>query len=316
MFLNRLSRGEQIEWLLGAQSDLNTIQQAIPNIKAKCIDGVESLEHVTILNQVKEQAAANYDYDMEPTVAGLEGFASAISTGITKIRDMLKGDRSGSRKILQGNSSELKEALGEYTGSGFSYKVKESDKKITIAIPAGATTPEKLISDISKAMSETMAHFTKYQQDVAKFGKALAAVYKKAEKVDFDETVSLKDIPNLIDFAPFDKLDKQLESLMAKKDQQVDLMTESQVKLTVDFFKHVNAYMESMSKGIDGIFHWYRLWEMFEDDIDDKILEEGGNTTSGLDERIDDISFVGLTSDTLVLKACQALEEWMLKSIK
>lgn len=317
MFLKQLTREEQINWVSKAQSDLSAIEKSLPKIKKSRIDGIESSDYKDILAQLKEQALETYDIEMEPTIEGLEGFASVLKTAIIKVRDVIKGDRSAHRKIIMGKEKEVEEALKEYTSPEFKYSIKVSEDKIKIKLPAYADTPEKIISEVTKYISSCHSMDAKYAQDAIKCGRAIIDVYKEAEKdKDGGKSYSLEGITPLIDLAPLDKLEKEITSIDKQKDGSVSLMTESQVKDTIAFFKKVAEHIELTNNRGDDLYKCYRIWDFFEDDTDDKIVAGDKVSTGILDERIDDIGFLMYRLNNLIFHACQALEDWMLKSIK
>lgn len=320
MFLKQLPRKEQIDWLISAQSDLSLIEMSLPEIRKSCIDGVESSAYKGVLEQLKDQALETYDVEMEATVEGLEGFATILRSAIVKVRDTIKGDRSAHRKIIQGKEKELDAALKEYTGSDFSYTVKTSDKKIKIKIPIYAATPDNIITVVLRHISTTQSMFKKYQPDISRCGKAITTVYQKAEKAkdDSDESFYLDHITPLLDISPVEKYYKDLNYIDKTKEDTVNLMTEKEIKNTIDFFKKVVDHTKFMDSVCSEIYSWYRIWDNFDEEADDRVITVNDSkvSTSLLDNQIDEMSFLSSNVEDFIIHACQTLEEWMLKSIK
>lgn len=314
MFINIRERSDKAEWLVNAKTTLAVIEQVYPSVK-KCIavDGTESIASNMLLIEIASHAKATFDYDMEPSIAGYEGFLEVIQSGIQKIEDAIRGDKSGRKKIMVGKESEIKEAIAEYTSEKFVYKNKEGDQELTIQLPGGANNISDLLSMVKKANNDTKIIFSKYQADANKFGKAVIGIYKKADK---GEEVSLANLDNLIDIKPLETFSKSLEDKAKKDPKKIKLLTETDVRAVINTFKDIGETMTFLDKGLDSLYAYYRMYENFGDDVEDNIADGNGNSTSTMDERIDELSFVTLDYLKFAVATSQALEEALLKSVK
>lgn len=327
MKLDHFEKPEMLVLNYSMNKDLSTLEKILPELKTSWLNGFESLNNDKVkIEQACFYIKETYGKDVEPSIAGLEGFVDTLKAGIEKIRLGLKSDQSKNNVIFKGSFKEIETAANLYKSQSWISDKTFIDKEITLSIPTeygSNVTPDEILKYVKKIVSSTLPELEKSRKNLearlknanAELGKAIKA-YKRGEDM-YEYSTKIPEIkPELYKIQ-----DKVFDSLIpvgnTKKDLKLNTMKQSDLSVVNECFRNI---IETL-KQTESINKLYSL-TMDISEFEDVTYEDSwdGDLESLFDvidiHTLDDIGIFEWEIFEGLLRAAKTLESWLLKSVK
>ena len=327
MKLEHFEKPEMLVLSYSMNKDLKTLENILPDLKTSWVNGFESLQN----DKVKIEHACSYiketyGEEVEPSIAGLEGFVDTLKAGIEKIRLGLKSDQSKNNVIFKGSFKEIETAANLYKSQSWVSDKTFIDKEIVISVPTEYgtnVTPDDILKYVKKIVSSTLPELEKSRKNLearlknanTELGKAVKA-YKRGEDMDEYSTTIPEIKPELYQIQDkiFDSLipvERTSKDLKLKTMKQTDLSVVNECfKVIIEALKRTGPINDLYSLTMD-IAEFEEI--TYEDSWD-------GDLESLFDvidtHTLDDIGIFEWRTFEGLLRAAKTLESWLLKSIK
>ncbi|AEV89598.1 hypothetical protein OBP_161 [Pseudomonas phage OBP] len=322
-------RADLIELKLDMQNDIDAIEPIVAMGKTEEHAGNEAFAAGSeILNKAAAEAKATYGIEMEPTLAGLEGFLEGLKGAVGKITAALKSkptkqDLSIVKKYLYENEK----AAAVYSSADWQGKQTFIEGgNVTVQTPAllsNATTPSEVAGVVNSMLKNAEDAFSKHVKNETERLKAGVKAFNAIRNLGKDAPVS--ELEKHLPIKP-EKLTSGVADAGLDK-VEVGLSGKELPVLTADKVKEVVKIMDTIT---DTLVKFIRMEEStFDlypgDEVERSAFIEAHENTGAVKEllsvieyRSSPVSFTAIDKalHEKLLPIAQFLESWILKSVK
>ena len=322
------TRTELVEAKFAMEDDIEVLEKVIESRSDdNVVDGME--DNGEILTAAAEDIKKRYNKDVEPTIAGMEGFLDNLKSALTAIGEKLKGQpKKDHLAKIQRYLFEADKAIKQYSSSAWLSKQQFINVgKTKIQVPAAFKDVtdidgiEKIIDIYIKTLDKK---YQEYFKNALARQKAALPVYNKFAKKDEMENGAAelgKHLPIKPDPLPGIK-PSDVEGLLKTTLEKGELpvLNKDQVKGVVDTLTRVLDVLEGWEKDREKLtegpsYDDFYDSEFFNDIEDSKEVREliAAVEWENATENLEEIVFF---YSKAMLPVCKFLEMWILQSVK
>lgn len=263
--LVEMDKSELIENYYDINDDITILEGVVEVCQTDARDGLEGYEDGGIVfQQATDHLKTRYGKEIEPTLAGLEGFLDELKKVGTAVKRAFSDPKAAKAQIKEG-MYQMDKAKAQYRGAGWQNKQEWINVgKIRLEVPGflkECNTPEEVGAALKLAIKRVVDASEKYSKNDTARHRAAIKVFNAtkswdpAEKTAADAKELLSTIPDALTgpvaAAGLDELNTKMVSVelpvVAKTNvgKIVDLM-DMLSQASIDMFKYESALPESL----------------------------------------------------------------------
>lgn len=323
-------RYENVEASLVMGDDIEVLENVVAVCQTEARDGMEGYEDngvvfVTAVADIKER----YGVDVEPTLAGMEGFLDSLKNAFAKLGEKLKGQPKKEHLAqIQRYLFEASKAVKQY-GSDKWLDGQQfiNVGKTKIQVPAAfkdVTDPDgidKIIDIFIKTLDKQ--HQAYYANALARQKAGMPIFNKFAKKAESDDGAAelAKSLPIKPDPLPGIK-QADLSGLLniSMEKGELPVLNKDKVKDVVKTLTRILEVVDGWEEKREKLFNGPSYEDFYDSDFFDAIID-----TKECEELIRAVEWESATSDIeeigyfynkTMLPVCKFLEMWILQSVK
>lgn len=322
-------RSELIELKLDMENDIDAMEPVIEKAKSEeDRGGLESLQDGSdFFIKAAEEAKTSYGLDIEPTLAGMEGFLDSLKGAVGKVTQALKG-KGSAKAVIKRTVHEARQAVGQYGSSDWQGKQEfinvGKTKVSTPAIFKDVSSVGDVATIVGMITKQTDTAVTKYASNIKQrlaAGTKVLNQFKGKDPKDEKVIADLKDVtitPELLKGAVEDSGLKNVSLKTSMVELPVlnkDAVAEASKLLgtVVGQIDKVWTTADTISESLLSDEDIYKMpfWNAVEDGVAfgkvwDAVTYDGAR-------EIGDISYA---NTDVMFAIAQFLERWILNSVK
>lgn len=325
-----LDRPTLVERVNTIDADINQLEAVKEVCEVGQVGGLESHQDGgELLTNAVAHIKANYGVDIEPTVAGVEGFLDSLKTAVAAVGKALKGKPSAeSKRLIKSKLSEASAGVKLYTSSEWQGKQEFINVgKAKFATP-GIFKDASSVGDVETIFNliskQVHAALKKHETNIAQRCSAGMKVFNELKGKDPEDKAAIEKLnaaeinPPALTNGVGDSGLKNVDTKAATAELPV-LNKEAIGKAAALISKVVNEF-QSTWKSIEAVEEKLLFEEDFYDSEfwDEHINNKGaGKVWNAVTyDTSHELNSIGYTYDAVLFDIAAFLERWILNSVK